>query len=285
MNAIEETRRLIRRYNIRANKRFGQNFLIDPDVLETILETSGVGKDDFVLEIGPGPGVLTRSLCERAGKVLAVEIDYDMVDILEKELLPLYDNLEILAADILKVDIRQIAKQQTGDVAPIRVVANLPYYVTTPILMELLENRNPIRSITVMVQKEVADRMMAAPGSKECGAISLAVQYYAEVSCAMTVPPSAFVPSPNVESAVMHLRIREVPPVEVQDEKIMFSLIRAGFEQRRKTLVNAIGNNASNPYDKEQVRRALTELGLSEDIRGEKLSLAEYSGLSDILNQ
>jgi len=284
MDPISATYDLIRRYDVRARKRFGQNFLTDPRVLDKIIDAAEVTKDDFVIEIGPGLGTMTRALCEHAGSVLAVEIDYDLADILERELIPLYDNLEILVGDILKQDIREIAETHHAG-RPIKVVANLPYYITTPILMELLESRVPIHSITVMVQKEVAERMMAKPGDKDCGAISLAVQYYAEPYLAANVPPNCFTPRPKVSSAVIRLTRREEPPVETPDEKLMFKLIRAAFAQRRKTLLNAITNSAELTFDKDTVSKAIEEAGLPAAVRGEKLDIQAFATLAEKLTK
>lgn len=281
MNAVSETYELIKKYDIHARKRFGQNFLTDERVLEKIIDAAGVSGDDFVLEIGPGPGTLTRCLCEKARQVLAVEVDYDLSDILERELVPLYGNLEILTGDILKQDVAEIAERYNSG-RPIKVVANLPYYITTPILMELLETGAPIQSITVMVQKEVADRMMAKPGDKDCGAISLAVNYYAEAYLAANVPPNCFKPRPKVSSAVIRLTTRPEPPVSTKDEALMFKLIRAAFSQRRKTLANAISGSAELDFSKEDVIRCIEKAGLSPTVRGEKLDLADYAGLADI---
>ena len=284
MDYISETYNLIKKYDVHARKRFGQNFLTDPRVLDKIIDAAEIEEDDFVLEIGPGLGTMTRALCEHAGNVLAVEIDYDLADILERELIPLYDNLEILVGDILKQDIREIVESR-GKGRKVKVVANLPYYITTPILMELLESRVPLHSITVMVQKEVADRMMAEPGAKDCGAISLAVQYYAEPYLAANVPPNCFTPRPKVASAVIRLKRREEPPVETQDEHLMFKRVRAAFAQRRKTLLNAISNSPELDFDKDTVSHAITEVGLEPAVRGEKLDITTYARLADALSK
>ena len=283
MDYISSTYDLIKRYDVRARKRFGQNFLTDPRVLDKIIAAADVTKDDFVLEIGPGLGTLTRALCDHAGHVLAVELDFDLADIIEQELIPAYDNLELITGDILKQDIGEIADQK-NDGRPIKVVANLPYYITTPILMELLETKAPVESITVMVQKEVADRMMAKPGDKDCGAISLAVQYYADVYLAANVPPNCFTPRPRVASAVIRLTTRQTPPVETKNEKLMFGLIKAAFAQRRKTLVNAVSGSAWLDIDKERIQNAIEKMGLSPTVRGEKLDLAAFAGLADHLS-
>ncbi len=283
MDYISSTYDLIKRYDVRARKRFGQNFLTDPRVLDKIIAAADVTKDDFVLEIGPGLGTLTRALCDHAGHVLAVELDFDLADIIEQELIPAYDNLELITGDILKQDIGEIADQK-NEGHPIKVVANLPYYITTPILMELLETKAPVESITVMVQKEVADRMMAKPGDKDCGAISLAVQYYADVYLAANVPPNCFTPRPRVASAVIRLTTRQTPPVETKNEKLMFGLIKAAFAQRRKTLVNAVSGSAWLDIDKERIQNAIEKMGLSPTVRGEKLDLAAFAGLADHLS-
>ena len=283
MDYISSTYDLIKRYDVRARKRFGQNFLTDPRVLDKIIAAADVTKDDFVLEIGPGLGTLTRALCDHAGHVLAVELDFDLADIIEQELIPAYDNLELITGDILKQDIGEIANKK-NEGHPIKVVANLPYYITTPILMELLETKAPVESITVMVQKEVADRMMAKPGDKDCGAISLAVQYYADVYLAANVPPNCFTPRPRVASAVIRLTTRQTPPVETKNEKLMFGLIKAAFAQRRKTLVNAVSGSAWLDIDKERIQNAIEKMGLSPTVRGEKLDLAAFAGLADHLS-
>ncbi|MBO4395179.1 MAG: 16S rRNA (adenine(1518)-N(6)/adenine(1519)-N(6))-dimethyltransferase RsmA [Eubacterium sp.] len=284
MNYVEETRRLIARYDIHARKRFGQNFLIDNHVLDKIIAAADVCRDDFILEIGPGVGTMTRALCEHAGRVLAVEIDYDLVDILERELVPIYDNLEIREGDILKMDIGEIAENNNAG-KPIKVVANLPYYITTPIIMELLENHAPIQSITVMVQREVAERMMAEPGSRDCGAVSLAVSYYATASLEANVPANCFIPRPHVDSAVIRLNIRENPPVLTDDENLMFKLIRAGFGERRKTLANAITNSPELNFSKEEVNQTISLAGIDPGIRGEKLGLDDYARLADFFSK
>ncbi len=278
---ISETYRLIKKYDIHARKRFGQNFLTDARVLDKIINAADVTKDDFVLEIGPGLGTLTRVLCDHAKKVLAVELDYDLVDILEAEF-TMYENLEIIQGDILKQDIKKIADEY-NEGRPIKIVANLPYYITTPIIMELFESHAPIESITVMVQKEVADRMMAKPGDKNCGAISLAVQYYSEVYLAARVPQNCFTPRPRVDSAVIRLTLRKNPPFEVKNEALMFDLMRAGFEQRRKTLVNAISGSAKLDISKQDIAEVIVKAGFSETIRGEKLDLSQYAALADLL--
>lgn len=279
----KETIAVLQRYNFNFQKKFGQNFLIDGHVIEKIIAAAGIGKDDVVLEIGPGIGTLTQRLCEAAGDVVAVEIDRNLIPILTGDTCKDYANLQIVSGDIMKIDIPELLKPFGK--RPIKVVANLPYYITTPILMKLLEDRLPIESITVMVQKEVAERMETGPGTKDYGALSLAVQYYSEPYLAANVPANCFMPRPNVGSAVIRLTIHEEPPVQVKDEKHMFALIRASFNQRRKTLVNGIGNAAELPYSKEQVAAALTKLGMSETIRGEALRLADFAALSDVLQE
>ncbi len=262
-------------------KRFGQNFLIDAHVLEKIMDSARLTRDDYVLEIGPGIGTLTEALAERAGRVTAVEIDEALIPILQENLNE-YENVDIINNDILKLDIRQLAEEKNGG-RPIKVVANLPYYITTPIIMELLESRVPMISATVMVQKEVAERMMAGPGTKDYGALSLAVQYYARPVYAATVPPNCFIPRPNVASAVITLECHETPPVKVRSERLMFDLIHAAFEQRRKTLVNAINGSGKLSYTKEQAAEAISRCGFDPMIRGEALSLQQFAALSDAM--
>lgn len=279
----KETIAVLQRYNFNFQKKFGQNFLIDGHVIEKIIAAAGIGKEDVVLEIGPGIGTLTQRLCEAAGDVVAVEIDRNLIPILTGDTCKDYANLQIISGDIMKTDIPELLRPFGK--RPVKVVANLPYYITTPILMRLLEDRLPIESITVMVQKEVAERMETGPGTKDYGALSLAVQYYSEPYLAANVPANCFMPRPNVGSAVIRLTIHEEPPVQVKDEKHMFALIRASFNQRRKTLVNGIGNAAELPYSKEQVAAALTKLGISETVRGEALTLADFAALSDALQE
>lgn len=277
----QNTIEILQKYDFHFQKKFGQNFLIDPHVLEKIVEAAGIGPDDFVLEIGPGIGTMTQYLCEHAGKVMAVEIDRKLMEILE-ETLSAYDNVTVVNEDILKLDIAKIAEEENNG-KPIKVVANLPYYITTPIIMELFESKVPLDSVTVMVQKEVAERMQAEPGTKEYGALSLAVQYYAEAEIVANVPPNCFMPRPNVGSAVIRLTCHKTSPVEVLDERFLFRVIRASFNQRRKTLQNGLGNDASLPINKTQVAEALEEMGLSATIRGETLSLEEFARLSNLL--
>lgn len=268
---------IIQKYNFAFQKRFGQNFLIDGHVIEKIIRAAEITKDDVVLEIGPGIGTMTQYLAEAAGEVFAVEIDKNLLPILA-ETLAEYDNVTVVNEDILKVDIAAL----TGG-RPVKVVANLPYYITTPIIMGLFENHIPATSITVMVQKEVAERMQAGPGGKDYGALSLAVQYYAEPYIVANVPPNCFMPRPNVGSAVIRLTRHTEPKIVVKDEKFMFKLIRASFNQRRKTLQNGINNSAELSISKDAVVEALRKMGLSESIRGEALILAQFAELSDLL--
>ncbi len=277
----QQTIQVLQKHDFKFKKKFGQNFLIDPHVLDKIVDAAQITKDDFVLEIGPGIGTLTQYLCEHARQVLAVEIDKNLIPILQ-ETLSSYDNVDILQGDILKQDIEAIANQY-NEGKPIKVVANLPYYITTPIIMELFESRVPLANVTVMVQKEVADRMKAEPGSKDCGALSLAVQYYAEPYIAAFVPPNCFMPRPNVGSAVIRLDCLAKTPVEVKDEKLMFRLIRASFNQRRKTLQNGIANSSELSYSKAQVAEAIEKAGFDANVRGEKLGLVEFARLADVL--
>ena len=270
---------VLQKYNFAFQKRFGQNFLIDTHVLEKIIASAEITKDDFVLEIGPGIGTMTQYLAEAAREVAAVEIDNTLIPIL-KDTLKDWDNVTVINDDILKVDIRKLALEKNKG-CPIKVVANLPYYITTPIIMGLFENQVPIDSITIMVQKEVADRMQVGPGTKDYGALSLAVQYYARPEIVANVPPNCFMPRPKVGSAVIRLERYEKPPVQVKDEKLMFRLIRASFNQRRKTLSNSLKNSQELPYSREEVEAAITECGLPLNIRGEALTLEQFARLSD----
>ncbi|MDD4371384.1 MAG: 16S rRNA (adenine(1518)-N(6)/adenine(1519)-N(6))-dimethyltransferase RsmA [Anaerostipes sp.] len=276
----KKTIEIIQKYGFDFQKRFGQNFLIDSHVLEKIIEAANITKDDFVLEIGPGIGTMTQYLAEHAREVMAVEIDGNLIPILE-DTLSEYSNVSVLNQDILKVDIGAIAKEK-NDGKPIKVVANLPYYITTPIIMGLFESKVPMDSITVMVQKEVASRMQVGPGTKEYGALSLAVQYYAKPYIVANVPPNCFMPRPKVGSAVIRLTKYQEPPVTVKDEKLLFQLIRASFNQRRKTLQNGINNSNLN-FSKQQVVDALDIMGISPTIRGEALTLEQFAKLSDLL--
>lgn len=279
----KNTVEIIQKYEFMFQKKFGQNFLIDTHVLEKIISAAGITKNDCVLEIGPGIGTMTQYLAENAGHVVAVEIDRNLIPIL-KETLADYDNVTVINEDILRVDIKALAEEYNGG-KPIKVVANLPYYITTPIIMGLFESGVPIDNITVMVQKEVADRMKEGPGSKDYGALSLAVQYYAEPEIVANVPPNCFIPRPNVGSAVIRLTRHKEMPVEVKDPALMFKIIRASFNQRRKTLQNGLGNAPELPYTKEQIAAAIAEMGLTPTIRGEALSLAQFAQLSDILGE
>ena len=274
---------VLQKYGFVFQKRFGQNFLIDTHVLERIIEASEITKDDFVLEIGPGIGTMTQYLAEAAREVTAVEIDDALIPIL-KDTLKEWDNVTVLHGDILKTDIRKIADEKNQG-RPIKVVANLPYYITTPIIMGLFESHVPVDSITVMVQKEVADRMQTGPGSTDYGALSLAVQYYAEPKIVANVPPNCFMPRPKVGSAVIRLTRHQNPPVTTLDEKLMFRLIRASFNQRRKTLSNSLKNSQELPYSKEEVEAAITECGLPLNIRGEALTLEQFARLSDTFSK
>ena len=270
---------VINKHEFAFQKKFGQNFLIDEGIVNKIVREAGVTKDDFVLEIGPGIGTMTQLLCEQAGGVAAVEIDTKLIPIL-KETLAEYDNVTIINEDILKVDIKKLAEEKNGG-KPIKVVANLPYYITTPIIMGLFESNVPIDSITVMVQKEVADRMQVGPGTKDYGALSLAVQYYSKPQVVINVPPECFIPRPNVGSAVIRLTRYKEPPVKVKDEKLMFKLIRASFNQRRKTLANGLNNSPEINFSKEEITAAIESLHKGPSIRGEALTLSEFAALSD----
>ena len=279
----QNTIEVIQRHGFSFQKRFGQNFLVDTHVLDKIIESSGAAKEDMVLEIGPGIGTMTRRLAEAAGRVVAVEIDHNLIPILQETLADC-PNVTIIEGDILKTDIRALADEYNGG-RPIRVVANLPYYITTPILMGLFEGGVPLLSVTVMVQKEVAERMQAGPGTKDYGALSLAVQYYAEAEIVANVPANCFIPRPNVGSAVIRLTRYAEPPVAAKDPDFMFKLIRGAFNQRRKTLPNALGNAEGVSATKEEVQAALSEMGLSQTIRGEALTLAQFAELSDRLGR
>ena len=274
-NTIE----ILQKYQFVFQKKFGQNFLIDTHVLEKIIAAAGVTKDDCVLEIGPGIGTMTQYLAESARHVIAVEIDQNLIPIL-KDTLSAYENVTVINKDILKVDIQALAQEYNGG-RPIKVVANLPYYITTPIIMGLFESNVPIDNITVMVQKEVADRMQVGPGTKDYGALSLAVQYYAEPYIVANVPPNCFMPRPNVGSAVIRLTRHQTPPVTTKDPKLMFALIRASFNQRRKTLQNGLNNSPDISFTKEQIAAAIESLGLPAAVRGEALTLEQFAVLSD----
>lgn len=278
-NTIE----VIQKYEFAFQKKFGQNFLIDTHVLDKIIRAAGVTKEDMVLEIGPGIGTMTQCLAEAADRVVAVEIDSNLIPIL-KDTLKDYDNITVINEDILKVDIKKLAEEYNGG-RPIKVVANLPYYITTPIIMGLFESEVPIDNITVMVQKEVADRMQTGPGSKDYGALSLAVQYYAEPYIVANVPPNCFIPRPNVGSAVIRLTRHQKPPVEVKDSGLMFRLIRASFNQRRKTLQNGLNNSSELHYSKEQIARAIESLGVPATVRGEALTLEQFARLANYFTE
>lgn len=275
----QNTIAVLQKYNFNFQKKFGQNFLIDTHVLDRIIDAAEITKEDCVLEIGPGIGTMTQYLAERAREVIAVEIDQNLIPILN-DTLSAYHNVTVINDDVLKVDIAGLCEEKNGG-QPIKVVANLPYYITTPIIMGLFESHVPLKSITIMVQKEVADRMQTGPGSKDYGALSLAVQYYAKPEIVANVPPNCFIPRPNVGSAVIRLTRHEVSPVAVEDERYMFALIRASFNQRRKTLVNGLTNGGVS--DKDSVLAALREMNLSETIRGEALTLEQFATLSNIL--
>ncbi|MBS6519047.1 MAG: 16S rRNA (adenine(1518)-N(6)/adenine(1519)-N(6))-dimethyltransferase RsmA [Clostridium sp.] len=277
----QNTIQVIQKHGFAFQKKFGQNFLIDSHVLDKIIAAAGVTENDMVLEIGPGIGTMTQYLAEHARQVAAVEIDTNLIPIL-KETLSDYDNVTVINEDILKVDIKKLAEEYNGG-RPIKVVANLPYYITTPIIMGLFESGVPIDNITVMVQKEVADRMQVGPGSKDYGALSLAVQYYAEPYIVANVPPNCFIPRPNVGSAVIRLTRHQVPPVEVKDRELMFKLIRASFNQRRKTLLNGLNNSPELSFGKEQIAAAIEQLGVPAAVRGEALTLEQFARLSDLL--
>ena len=278
-NTIE----ILNKYKFVFQKRYGQNFLIDEHVLGKIIRSAGITEEDFVIEIGPGIGTLTQYLAASAREVAAIEIDDALIPILE-DTLSGYDNVAVIHDDVLKVDLTRLAEEKNGG-RPVKVVANLPYYITTPIIMGLFENHVPLDSITIMVQKEVADRMKTGPGSKDYGALSLAVQYYARPELVANVPPNCFMPRPRVGSAVIRLTRHEKPPVEVQDEKLMFGIIRASFNQRRKTLVNGLGNAPELHLPKEKTAAVLEEMGLSPSVRGEALDLAGFAELSNRLKK
>ena len=283
LDNITGTVAILDKYKFNFQKRFGQNFLIDAHILDKIVSGADVTKDDCVLEIGPGIGTMTQYLCERAKKVIAVEIDKALIPILN-DTLSMYDNVTIINDDILKVDINHLANEYNNG-KPIKVVANLPYYITTPIIMGLFESNVPLDSITIMIQKEVADRMQVGPGTKDYGALSLAVQYYSKPEIVAVVPPECFMPRPNVSSSVIRLSLYEEPPVAVQDVNHMFRIIRASFNQRRKTLANGLSNDKSLGLTREDVTNALASMELSETIRGEVLTLEQFAKLSDLLKR
>ena len=276
----QNTIEILRRHHVVIQKKYGQNFLIDTRVLDRIIQAAGITREDCVLEIGPGLGTMTQYLAERAGDVVAVEIDRNLIPILEETLAP-YDNVTVINQDILKMDIRGLAEERGG--RPLKVVANLPYYITTPIIMGLFEKNVPLESITVMVQREVADRMQAGPGTGDYGALSLAVQYYAKPEIVANVPPNCFIPRPGVGSAVVRLTRYHTPPVQAEDEEKLFSLIRAAFNQRRKTLANSLGNAPELGISRERTRQALEKMGLPATVRGEALNLEQFAELSRLL--
>ena len=277
----QRTIEVIKKYEFCFQKKFGQNFLIDGHVLDKIIAGAGVTKDDMVLEIGPGIGTMTQYLAEAAGKVVAVEIDRNLLPILQETLAD-YGNVKVIHADVLSLDLEKLVQEENGG-RPIKVVANLPYYITTPIIMALFEQHVPLANVTVMVQKEVAARMKSGPGSKDYGALSLAVQYYAEPYIVANVPCNCFMPRPNVDSAVIRLTRYEEPPVQVKDEKMLFKIIRASFNQRRKTLQNGLNNSSELNFTKDQIAAAIAEAGFSPSVRGEALTLEQFSKLTDIL--
>ena len=277
----QNTIAVLQKYNFSFQKKFGQNFLIDTHVLDKIIRSAEITKEDMVVEIGPGIGTMTQYLACAAGKVAAIEIDKALIPILE-DTLEGYENVQVINGDVLKVDIAKLAEEENGG-RPIKVVANLPYYITTPIIMGLFENHVPLKSITVMVQKEEADRMQVGPGTKDYGALSLAVQYYAKPYIVANVPPNCFMPRPKVGSAVIRLERYDEPPVQVEDEKLMFRIIRASFNQRRKTLANGLKNSPELQFSKEEIEKAIEGIGKSVSVRGEALTLEEFAALSNLL--
>lgn len=279
----QNTIEILKKYNFTFQKKYGQNFLIDTHVLDKIIAAAEITKDDFVLEIGPGIGTMTQYLAQAAGRVAAVEIDKALIPIL-RDTLAEYDNVMVIHDDVLKLDIAKLVAEENGG-KPVKVVANLPYYITTPIIMGLFEKHVPMASITVMVQKEVADRMQVGPGTKDYGALSLAVQYYAEPYIVANVPPNCFMPRPKVGSAVIRLTSHKKPPVQVENEKLMFRIIRASFNQRRKTLANGLNNAADLDIPKEVIIESIEELGKGASVRGEALSLEEFARLSNYINK
>ena len=278
---IEETKFIMKKYNIRANKSLGQNFLISEQVVNEIVESSKIDKEDLVIEIGPGLGTLTKYLLEKAGKVIGIELDKKMVEILQDRF-KLYNNFELYQQDVLKIDLKHLIKKEkeNTNIKKVKIVANLPYYITTPIIMKLLEEKLDLESITVMIQKEVADRLIAIPGEKETGAITYAVYYYAIAEAILEVPKESFIPEPEVTSKVIKLNIRKEPPIEVQDKKLMFKIIKSAFMQRRKTLINAL-NNAKIFQNKEEGNQILESLKLDESVRAEKLTLENFADITN----
>ena len=282
-NSLEDTKFILKKYHITANKKLGQNFLINDEVINGIVEASNIQKEDLVIEIGPGLGTLTSELLENAGKVIAIELDENMLPILNDRF-KLYDNFELLNEDILKVDLNKLISENMGGLSKAKVVANLPYYITTPIIMKLLEDKLNIESITVMVQKEVADRITAKPGDKLSGSITYSVDYYADAEKIVFVDKSSFIPAPEVDSEVIKLQIREEPKVHVENEELFFKAIKASFMQRRKTLLNGLSNSGIIK-DKERLKEILQKLGLSIDIRGEKLTIEEFAELANLIGK
>lgn len=282
-NSLEDTKFILKKYHITANKKLGQNFLINDEVINGIVEASNIQKEDLVIEIGPGLGTLTSELLENAGKVIAIELDENMLPILNDRF-KLYDNFELLNEDVLKVDLNKLISENMGGLSKAKVVANLPYYITTPIIMKLLEDKLNIESITVMVQKEVADRITAKPGDKLSGSITYSVDYYAEAEKIVFVDKSSFIPAPEVDSEVIKLQIREEPKVHVENEELFFKVIKASFMQRRKTLLNGLSNSGIIK-DKESLKKILEKLGLSVDIRGEKLTIEQFAELSNLIDK
>lgn len=278
---IEETKFIMKKYNIRANKSLGQNFLINEQVVNEIVESSKIDKEDLVIEIGPGLGTLTKYLLEKAGKVIGIELDKKMVEILQDRF-KLYNNFELYQQDVLKIDLKHLIKKEkeNTNIKKVKIVANLPYYITTPIIMKLLEEKLDLESITVMIQKEVADRLIAIPGEKETGAITYAVYYYAIAEAILEVPKESFIPEPEVTSKVIKLNIRKEPPIEVQDKELMFKIIKSAFMQRRKTLINAL-NNAKIFQNKEEGNQILESLKLDESVRAEKLTLENFADITN----
>ena len=280
-NILEETKSIMKKYGIRANKSLGQNFLISNEVVEKIINASDIKENDMVIEIGPGLGTLTKYLLQKAGKVICIELDKKMINILNERFF-LYQNFEILNQDVLKVDLKELIRKEKeeGKIKQVKIVANLPYYITTPIMMKLLEEQLEIQSITVMIQKEVADRLIATPGEKETGAITYTVYYYATAQGVIEVQNNAFIPEPEVTSKVITLKIRKNPPVEVKDKEVMFRIIKCAFMQRRKTLMNALVN-AKVFLNKEEAVQILKEIGLPENIRAEKLTLQDFANIAN----
>ena len=285
MNVYEETKFLMKKYGITANKSLGQNFLIDDITVENIVKSANIQENDIVIEIGPGLGTLTNELLKKARKVICVELDERMIKILKDRFL-LYDNIEIINEDILKIDLKGIVEKEKEniDISAIKIVANLPYYITTPIIMKLLEEEKCYESITVMVQKEVAERLCAVPGKRNAGAITYTVDYYSQAEKILDVPKDCFIPSPEVDSEVIKLTIRKSPRVELKNEEIFFKIIKLAFMQRRKTLINALSTNNEIFKNKEQIREILKELDIDEKVRGENLSIEEYANLANIIN-